>query len=69
MAGDEAGVGHRSGTDHPGLQLGQFDQGGLDAFLDCANLRGDFVSGVFDHLFAHDGSFPGAVRRSAVGLI
>ena len=38
--------------------------------LDRADLGGDFESGIFDHLFAHDCSFPGAFRAGvAVGPI
>ena len=49
---------------HSGLKLGELNQRGLDAFLDGADLGGDFVGGVVHNLFAHDCSFPGAARRS-----
>ena len=59
----------RRALDHASLQFGEFAKGGLDALLDGANLGGDFISGIFDHLFAHDCSFPGAGAGAAVGLI
>ena len=60
MAGAEAGAGDGAGAHHPRLKLGDFGKRGVDAVLDCADLGGDFVGGVFDHLFAHDCSFSGA---------
>ena len=55
-----ADMGHRIGPHNPGLKLGDFGQRAVDRVLDRADLRSDFESGVFNHLFAHDGSFPGA---------
>ena len=46
-------------ANHPGLQLGDFGKSGFDAVLYGANLGSDFVGCIFDHLFAHDFSFPG----------
>ena len=52
------------------LQLGDFGKRGVDAVFDRADLGGDFISGIFDHLFAHDCSFPGVEHAGvAVGLI
>ena len=56
---DEAGLHCRSRMDHAGLKLGDLDQCRFDAVFDRADLRGDFMSGIFDHLFAHNCSFPG----------
>jgi hypothetical protein len=56
-------------VDHASLQLREFRECSFDAFFDCANLSGDFIGGVFDHLFAHHCSFPGAYAGVAVGLI
>jgi hypothetical protein len=55
----ERDPGDRAGANDPALQLGDFGEGGLDGVLDRADLGGDFVSGTFDDLFAHDCSFPG----------
>ena len=52
--------GHRIDPHDARLQLGDFGERGVDGVLDRANLGGDFESGIFDHLFAHDCSFPGA---------
>ena len=40
---------------------------GVDAVLDCADLGCDFKGGVFNLLFAHDCSFPGA--RTGAGCL
>ena len=63
---------HRRGADtsergdmhHPALEDGDLAQRGVDTVLDRADLGGDFIGGIFDHLSAHDCSFPGAARRS-----
>ena len=60
MAGRESGPGDRTGSDHSGLELGDLGKGGLDAFFHSANLGGEFVGDILDHLFAHGAPFPGA---------
>ena len=70
VARRHSGARDAAGADHARLQLGKLAEGGLDAVLDCTDLGCNFISGVFDHLFAHDCSFPGAPRAGvAVGLI
>ena len=64
MDGGEADASHRIRAHDARLQLGDFGERGVDRVLDRADLGGDFVGGIFDHLFAHDCSFPGASRRS-----
>jgi hypothetical protein len=55
---------------HTALQLGDFGERSVDAVFDRANLSCDFIGGIFDHLFAHDCSFPGRCRAGVVvGLI
>jgi hypothetical protein len=58
MPGGGGNARYGAGADHPALQLRNFGKGGLDRVLDGANLGGDLQSGGFDHLFAHDFSFP-----------
>ena len=60
MAGRESGPCDRAGSDHSGLELGDLGKRCLDAFLDSADLGGDFVGDILDHLFAHGAPFPGA---------
>jgi hypothetical protein len=51
---------HRTGAHDASLQLGNFSERSFDAILDRTDLSGDSIGGIFDHLFAHDCSFPGA---------
>jgi hypothetical protein len=46
----------RSGANphHPGLQLCDLGERGVNRILDGANLRRDFKGGLFNNLFAHD---------------
>ena len=64
MAGRGCDPGGGAGTEHLGLEIGDLDQGFLDAILDGADLGGDFEGGILDDLFAHDFSLP---RRSEAG--
>jgi len=57
-------VGDRVRPHHPGLKLGDLRQRAVDGILDGTDLGCDFESGSLNHLFAHDGSFPDAWRRS-----
>jgi hypothetical protein len=45
------------------LQFGDLSKRRFNAILDAANLRGDVVNRVLNHLFAHDYSFPDAQWR------
>jgi hypothetical protein len=59
-----ADVCERIDPHHPSLELGDFGKRAVDRIFDGTDLGSNFESGVFKHLFAHDGSFPGAARRS-----
>ena len=56
----KAGPGYATRIDHASLELGELDQRGFNTFFDGTDLSGEFVGGGFDHLSAHDCSFPGA---------
>ena len=54
MAGGDANAGGGADADHARLQFGDLGKGVVDHVLDGTDLGGDFVSGMFDLLFAHD---------------
>src|SRR3954468_16268390 len=55
-----ADVSDRIDPHHPGLEFGDFDERAVDRILNRTDLGSNFESGIFKHLFAHGGSFPGA---------
>ncbi len=67
MAGSDAYAGNGASPHHAGLKLADLGKGCIDAILDGADLGCDFESGILDHLFAHDCSFPNARMRWVAG--
>ena len=54
VAGANADPRSGANTHHPGLQLCDLGERGVNRVLDGANLRCDFKGGLFNNLFAHD---------------